>query len=68
MPTHYGNGNKKANGKGKGKMGKSMSEKMTKQEHEMFKRAEKAGVITSKQHNNLPTPLLKAILKKKGFK
>lgn len=60
MPGHT---DKKPKGKKKSGM-----DNMTKQEHEMFKRAEKEGVITAKQHKNLPTPLLKAILKKKGFK
>lgn len=52
----------------KGAKKKTGMDKMSKTEHDMFKRAEKEGVITAKQHKSLPTPLLKAILKKKGFK
>ena len=62
MPGHT---DKKKTGMKKKKTG---MDKMTKAEHDMFKRAEKEGVITAKQHKSLPTPLLKAILKKKGFK
>tara|TARA_S200002703_G_scaffold50632_1_gene44018 strand:+ start:653 stop:850 length:198 start_codon:yes stop_codon:yes gene_type:complete len=52
----------------KGAKKKTGMDKMSKAEHDMFKRAEKEGIITAKQHKSLPTPLLKAILKKKGFK
>ena len=62
MPSHT---DKKKTGMKKKKPG---MDKMTKEEHDMFKRAEKEGIITAKQHKNLPTPLLKAILKKKKFK
>ena len=62
MPSHYGDKKKVAKKK------KTGMDKMSKSEHDMFKRAEKQGVITAKQHKSLPTPLLKAILKKKGFK
>lgn len=67
MPSHYG-GDKK-NGKKKGGMKKkSGMDKMSKSDHEMFKKAEKDGIITKKQHNSLPTPLLKAIIKSKTGK
>lgn len=54
--------------KKKGAKKKSTMKPMSKQEHDMFKKAVKEGVITQKQHNSLPPQLLKAILKKKGFK
>lgn len=54
--------------KKKGAKKKTGMKPMSKSEHDMFKKAVKEGVITQKQHNSLPPQLLKAILKKKGFK
>ena len=60
MPKHYG-GDKKKDGKAKGKKMASM----TKEQHERFKKAEKDGLITKKQHQNLSAGLLEGIIKKK---
>ena len=38
---------------------------MTKDQHTKFTKAVKDGIITKKQHDNLPPQLLEAILKKK---
>lgn len=38
---------------------------MTKEQHEMFLKAEKDGLITKKQHMSLPPQLLEAIIKSK---
>ncbi len=38
---------------------------MTKAQHEKFKKAVKDGLLTKKQHDNLPANLLEAILKSK---
>ena len=62
MPGHTDK-KKPARKQNKGKM-----DKMTKQEHDMFKKAVKDGILTQKQHDNLPTPLLKAIVNKKSKK
>ena len=60
MPKHYGG---KKNGGGKAK--KSKMKPMTEAQHKMFLKAEKDGIITKKQHENLPAHLLEAIVKKK---
>ena len=39
---------------------------MTKEQHAKFKKAVKDGVITKKQHDNLPAHLLEAIIKSKS--
>lgn len=54
MPKHY---NKK-------KKSKTM-DTMSKEQHARFNKAVKDGILTKKQHDNLPTPLLEAIVKKK---
>ena len=54
MPSHYGDKKKKTG-----------MAKMTKAQHEKFLKAEKAGIITKKQHNSLPVHLLEAIVKSK---
>jgi len=38
---------------------------MTKAQHDKFNKAVKEGILTQKQHNNLPAPLLEAIIKSK---
>ncbi len=38
---------------------------MTKEQHEKFKKAVKDGLLSKKQHDNLPANLLEAILKSK---
>ena len=55
MPSHYGDKTKKTG-----------MAKMTKQQHEKFKKAVKDGKITEKQHNSLPVHLLEAIVKSKS--
>tara|TARA_R100000479_G_C6264088_1_gene157066 strand:+ start:147 stop:359 length:213 start_codon:yes stop_codon:yes gene_type:complete len=64
MPKHYG-GKSGGMKKGGAKKGKSKMKPMTKQQHDMFLKAEKDGIITKKQHENLPAHLLEAIVKKK---
>ncbi len=54
MPPKYGN-----------KKSKSKMKPMTKEQHEMFVKAEKDGLITNKQHMALPPQLLEAIIKSK---
>tara|TARA_R100000541_G_scaffold38843_1_gene46691 strand:+ start:563 stop:730 length:168 start_codon:yes stop_codon:yes gene_type:complete len=54
--------------KKKGAKKKSTMKPMSKADHDMFKKAEKDGVITKKQHDALPPQLLKAIIKKKTKK
>ena len=63
MPSHYG-GDKMKNGKGKKKKASTMKP-MTDAEHKMFNKAVKDGLLTQKQHDNLPPQLLKAIVNKK---
>ena len=41
---------------------------MTKNQHEKFKKAVKDGIISQKQHDNLPAQLLEAIVKSKSKK
>jgi hypothetical protein len=41
---------------------------MTKEQHKKFTKAVKDGIITKKQHDNLPAHLLEAIVKKKSKK
>ena len=60
MPTHYGNGKGKQKAKGKSTM-----KPMTAEQHKKFNKAVKDGLLTQKQHDNLPAPLLEAIVKKK---
>lgn len=38
---------------------------MTKEQHEKFSKAVKEGILTQKQHDNLPAQLLEAIIKSK---
>ena len=64
MPSHYGDKKSGHMKKGKAKA-KGMSH-MSKEDHEMFKKAVKKGLITEKQHKSLPVGLLKGIIKKKG--
>lgn len=56
MPKHV---KKKGGGK------KSTMKPMSKEQHDMFSKAVKDGLITQKQHDNLPAHLLEAIVKKK---
>lgn len=51
--------------KKEGKKKKPKMKPMTKEQHAMFLQAEKDGIITKKQHQNLPAHLLEAIVKKK---
>tara|TARA_R100001509_G_scaffold37491_2_gene20226 strand:- start:7845 stop:8048 length:204 start_codon:yes stop_codon:yes gene_type:complete len=60
MPSHYGDKKSKSKSKSKMKM-----KPMTKEQHEMFLKAEKDGLITKKQHMSLPPQLLEAIIKSK---
>ena len=60
MPSHYNNDKKKHS-----KSKPNGMKPMTKQEHDMFNKAVKDGMLTKKQHDNLPPHLLKAIIKSK---
>lgn len=64
MPKHSGakkSGAKKTGGAKK----KSGMKPMTDAQHKMFSKAVADGLITKKQHDNLPAHLLEAIVKKK---
>lgn len=63
MPKHYGDKGKAK--KGGAKVKKSGMKPMTEAQHKMFKKAVADGIITKKQHDNLPAHLLEAIVKKK---
>jgi hypothetical protein len=41
---------------------------MTKEQHAKFKKAVKDGILSKKQHDNLPAHLLEAIVKNKSKK
>ena len=56
MPPKYGNKKSKS---------KQKMKNMTNEQHEMFVKAEKDGLITKKQHMALPPQLLEAIIKSK---
>jgi len=64
MPKHYGGDKMKKKGNGGAKK-KSGMKPMTEAQHKMFNKAVKDGIITQKQHDNLPAHLLEAIVKKK---
>ena len=64
MPKHYGEKGKAKKGGAKVKKSGKMKP-MTEAQHKMFLKAEKDGIITKKQHENLPAHLLEAIVKKK---
>ena len=69
MPSHYGGKDmKKKGGAKKGgakKKRKGSMKPMTDAQHKSFNQAVKDGLITQKQHDNLPAHLLEAIVKKK---
>ena len=65
MPTHYGGKGMKGKKKNNGGKKKSTMKPMTKEEHAQYNKAVKDGLLTQKQHDNLPPQLLKAIIKKK---
>jgi hypothetical protein len=65
MPKHYGDKKSGAKKKGGAKVKKSGMKPMTDAQHKMFNKAVKDGIITQKQHDNLPAHLLEAIVKKK---